>query len=138
MNDAVVLLTGAYHLGNNPGVFQDAQYVGLRLEFPARLTWKPPAAVELIFYTHDIETWGGTGGHAVTINGTEVGRLRDVVNTQHPTEINTITIDKAVFDNAVGGGDEFRLGIAVRGGTLADDFVLTRVETRGFAALLGV
>jgi len=137
MNDAVVLLTGAYHLGNNPGVFQDAQYVGLRLEFPARLTWKPPAAVELIFYTHDIETWGGTGGHAVTINDTEVGRLKDVVNTHHPTEITSITIDKSVFDNAVGGEDTFRLGITVTGGSLADDFVLTRVETRGFAARLG-
>lgn len=141
MRDSVVFLTGNYHLGNNPGVFQDAQYVGLKLEFPATLVWRPEAAVELILYTRDVESWGGTGGHIVTINDTEVGKITDFDNAQHPNEITSIKIDKAKFDSAVGSSDDFRLGIIVVTGThpsLADDFVLTRIETRDFSARLGM
>ncbi len=66
MSNRVLVITGQYHLGDNPGVFQDATYVGNGLSLPLRRTWVNAGApsVSFFFVTHDVETWGhwpGTG-----------------------------------------------------------------------------
>jgi hypothetical protein len=141
MSDAIVFLTGAYHLGNNPGVFQDATYVGLKLEFPATVTWGGDGAdVVFTIYTHDVESWSGLGGHALKINGVQVGALIDADDAQHPNEIFQISVARAAFDAALNGAKQFTLGIEIKpsgAAALADDFVLTRIETAHFAARIG-
>jgi hypothetical protein len=141
MADTVIFVSGAYHLGNNPGIFQSAPFVGLSLVFPATLTWKPTEVeVGFVIHTHDVESWGGRGGHALTVNGTKLGEIKDCKNAAHPNEVTTILVPRTALEAALGGSDFFRLGIDVNVGSapsLADDFVLTRIETQAFAARLG-
>lgn len=141
MSERVILVSGSYHLGNNPGIFQGAKFVGLGLALPATVTWKPSAdEVAFIIHTHDVESWGGQGGHALTVNGHKLGEIKDINNSAHPHEVSTIRVARTELENALGGNDYFRLGIDLNVGnppSLSDDFVLTRVETEGFAARLG-
>ena len=141
MAETIIFISGAYHLGNNPGVFQSASFAGLSLTFPATLTWKPTANnIALVLHTHDVESWGGTGGHTVKINQTKVGEIKDVNNADHPNEVTTIPMVRTDFEAILPGKDYFTIGIELHLTTppsMADDFVLTRIDTVDFAAKLG-
>lgn len=140
----IVFVTGRYQLGNNPGIFQDATYVGHEIRLPFVKTWLDPNATQigLQFYTHDIETWGSWSGHRVAINGTEIGRLKDPADTQGSLEMFSIVVSRTSLEAILNGDDNFILSIELDRQPahpgLADDFVLTRIESDGsFAAMLG-
>ena len=135
----ILVVTGNYQLGNNPGLFQEAPYVGLILRLPVSVTWVDMKRPEVKFFieTHDIETWGTWNGHAVLLNGTEIGRLKDPNDTLGRVEQFEITIPTAQFASITGysAGKVATVTLEVVLETqpaqpgFADDFVLTRVET---------
>lgn len=140
----ILLVAGCYHLGDNAGAFQHAVYVGHALELPFKKTWIDPAAqtVTFLFATTDVETWGDWKGHAVTINGSEIGRLKDATDAQGPREGFSIPVRTSSLNALLNGRDEFTLRIELETQTafpgMADDFIITRIETDGtLAAKLG-
>ena len=139
----IVLVTGRYQLGDDPGLFQDALYVGHELSLPFTRTWDSGGDITLKFYTHDVETWADWQGHRVTINNTEIGFLKDDAAEEGGAgEMIPLLIPAAKLQAALSGNDRFLLNITL--GTqkstpgMADDFVLWRIESDGtFAAKLG-
>ena len=140
----IVFVTGRYQFGNNPGLFQDALYIGHELTLPFRKTWLDDGAASfgVNVYTHDIATWGQWLGHRLSINDVEIGRLKDPDDRQGTTEVFRLAVPRSTIEAALGGNDTFTLAIELdvqpaRQG-LSDDFVLTRIESDGtFAASLG-
>ena len=140
----VLMVAGRYQLGNNPGIFQDATYVGHSLILPFSKPWFDPAATKVTFivYTTDIETWGDWKGHIFSINGREIGRLKDPVDTMGIYERFEIVIGTADLQALLGGKSEFTIEVVLERQTahptLSDDFVLTRIATdASFGATLG-
>ncbi len=142
----VLLVSGRYHFGDQPGVFQDAIYIGEVLEFPMHGFWiddtAKPEQFTLRVHTTDVETWSlGTGlGHPVLINGHEVGRLKDPDVKQQERELFELMIPRVVLLQAVGGAATFTLAVRLErvAGSGPDDFTLVRIETDGtFGAALG-
>ena len=139
----ILVITGNYHFGDNAGVFQDALYIGHLFALPLHKTWINNAATNVSFFftTHDVETWGTWDGHKVSINGNEIGHLKDPANTYGRNEEFQIDVPLADFNSYLGGNDNFTLQVelekqpAMPG--LADDFVLTRVETADLAVRVG-
>ena len=141
---AILWASTRYHLGNNPGLFLDAQYVGHTLRLPFQKTWidGEAAAIGLVFHTKDVETWDGRCGHKISINGVEIGRLSDAGSGQGDTEVFTLSVARQILDDLLAGRDQFVLAIDLEidpdRPRLVDDFVLTRIESDGtFAARLG-
>lgn len=61
---------GRQHLGDEPGIYGDAAYSGLALEFPLTLRKTDPAGADtttLVLRTQDVQTFGGYPGHQVTV-----------------------------------------------------------------------
>jgi hypothetical protein len=140
----ILWVAGRYQLGNDPGLFQDAAYVGQGLALPFKKTWIDPNAtvVKLIIHTTDVETWGNWSGHAVLINNIEVGRLKDPTDTMGSIERFELSIPVSTMNAALGGKDEFALRVELEiqpaQPGLSDDFVLTRIASdESFAAKLG-
>lgn len=133
----ILVLTGRYHLGDNVGLFQNSTWVGHALHLPVTLSWRDPAAKTLIIlvHTHDVETWGDWEGHAVLINGTEVGRLKDPADKMHGRELFRIDIEPSAFDAAAQGKTHLTLSVLLETQPsavgMADDFGLRRIETLG-------
>jgi len=133
----IVLITGRYQLGNDPGIFQDALYVGFELTLPFTKTWIDPTAKDITFafYTHDVETWGQWKGHRVAINNVEIGRIKDPDDIQGASEISRLVVPRATIDLALAGKDTFLLSVELdvqpSSPGLSDDFVLWRIETDG-------
>ena len=98
----IVFVTGRYQLGNNPGLFQDALYIGHEINLPFRKTWLDTGAanIGLNIYTHDIETWGSWRGHKVAINGTEIGRLKDPDDRQGTIETFKLSVPRADLERS--------------------------------------
>jgi hypothetical protein len=141
---AILWASTRYHLGNNPGLFLDAQYVGHTLRLPFQKTWidGDAAAIGLVFHTRDVETWDGRRGHKISINGVEIGRLSDRDSAQGDAEAFKLSIARPALNEALAGHDQFILAIDLEidpdRPRLVDDFVLTRIESDGtFAAKLG-
>jgi hypothetical protein len=138
-NPTILVVTGNYQLGNNPGLFQEAPYVGLLLRLPLSITWldttKPE--VKILIETHDIETWGKWMGHAVLLNGQEIGRLKDPDDTLGRLERFEIVIPMAAFVTITGYSAgktatvTFEIVLETQPALpgFADDFVFTRLET---------
>lgn len=140
----IVLITGRYQLGNDAGIFQDALYVGFELKLPFTKTWIDSSATDITFtiYTHDVETWGSWLGHPVSINGVEIGRLKDPNDVQGTSEVFQLIVPRSKVESALAGKDKFILSVALElqppSPGMEDDFVLWRIETDGtFAARLG-
>jgi hypothetical protein len=140
----VLMIAGRYHLGDTPGIFQDAVYVGHELNFPFNGPWFDPAAatIGLRFHTTDVETWGNWDGHRVLVNGTEVGRLKDPDDQFGSAELFTLVVDKHTLVQAIGGSNNFVVTVALEHQPaqpgMADDFLFLRFETDGtFGARLG-
>ena len=61
---------GRVHLGDEPGVFGDASYSGLAVEFPVTLQKTDPAGPDtttLVVQTHNVETFSGYPGHLIVV-----------------------------------------------------------------------
>lgn len=61
---------GRQHLGDEPGIYGDAGYSGIALEFPLTLRKTDPAGPDtttLILNTQDVQTFAGYPGHLITI-----------------------------------------------------------------------
>lgn len=140
----IPLITGRYQLGNDAGLFQDAMYVGFELKLPFTKTWHDTSAATITFnlYTHDVETWGDWLGHRVSINGIEIGRLKDPADTLGVNEVFSLAVPRTVLEAALGGKDRFVFSVELElqpsTPGMEDDFVLWRVESDGtFSARLG-
>lgn len=139
----ILVITGDYHLGDNPGVFQEALFIGHLLALPLRQTWLNEHAKNVSFFltTHDIETWGTWSGHRVSINGHEIGRLKDPTNTSGRDEEFQIDVTLTDFRTYLGGNDNFILQVDLdkqpTAPGFADDFVLTRIATAELAVRVG-
>jgi hypothetical protein len=137
--NTILVVTGSYQFGNNPGLFQDALYVGRSLDFPITISYLDESGptVSFFFETHDIETWGAWKGHQVLLNGAEIGRLKDPNNTSGRLEQFEIQMQMSTFIQLVkySAGKpakadlEIVLDMQSPAPGLADDFVLTRIET---------
>jgi hypothetical protein len=142
MNE-ILVVSGAYQLGDNPGLFQDSIYCGDLLSLPMTLVWLDQNAsnVAFIVYTHDVETWGNWSGHRVSINNVEIGRLKDPNDVQGRSERFELVVPRSKLESALGGANTFVVRIElerqpqVQG--MADDFVVTRLATDGVAIRLG-
>jgi hypothetical protein len=141
MSNSILLISGSYHFGDNPGAFQNATYVGYQLVLPVRKIWLDERAEKLTFHftTHDVETWGDWKGHKVSINGTEIGRIKEA-GQAGASEITKLSLRRCEFVELLDGKDNFNLGIELEKQPayprLADDFVLTRIATSDNLALV--
>ncbi len=113
MANNILILDGSYHLGDNFGVFQSSTYIGLKLALPLKQTWINPDVdvVSFVFSTTDVETWGNWLGHKVSINNTEIGRLKDPNNSSGSSEEFVIDIEKSTYIQLLGGVKNFVLEI---------------------------
>jgi hypothetical protein len=77
---------GRIHLGDEPGVYGDAAYSGLALEFPLTLRKTDPAGPDtttLVLRTQDVQTFAGYPGHLITVTAYQP----DPSDPTHATEI---------------------------------------------------
>lgn len=151
MTATSLVLTGRYHLGDNPGLFQDATFVGYVLALPLVVSVnRDEADAEAAFHieTHDIETWDPDSwlGHCVRLTGPgggcDLGRLRDPDGAVGRVETFRLTIAISKLREVLGGQSgsvvltiEVEKQHAKPG--LSDDFVLTRLEAAGLTARVG-
>lgn len=141
MAKPVLLICGSYHFGDGPGTFQDATYIGHQLVLPVRKVWLDDRADHVSFYfsTHDVETVGDWRGHRVTINGTEIGRIKNHGHTAGDVDTTKLDVALETLVKLLGGKDYFSLAIELekRHATpgMADDFVLTRIATSASLSL---
>ena len=135
MTKSILVLGGSYHFGDNAGIFQGATYVGHKLTLPVRKTWIDDKAetIAFVFESHDVETWGTWKGHQVSINGSEIGRIKDKADTTGRVELTTLEVKKEDFLKLLNQKENFTLEIELERQAanpgLADDFVLTRIAT---------
>ena len=135
MANQILVVSGSYHFGDNPGIFQNSTYVGHQLVLPVRKTWLDERADKVAFYfgTQDVETLGNWKGHRVTINGKDIGRIKNHGGMAGTAE--TVKLEVKLDDllMLLDQKDNFTLAIeyekqpAMPG--LGDDFVLTRIAT---------
>ncbi len=65
---------GRQHLGDEPGIYGDAAYSGIALEFPLTLRKIDPAgadATTLVLRTQDVQTFAGYPGHLISVTAYE-------------------------------------------------------------------
>ena len=131
----ILVVCGSYHLGDNPGIFQNSTYVGHQLVLPLRKVWMDDRAEKVSFFvgTHDVETLGNWKGHRVSLNGTEIGRIKNTGGVVGAAETVKFEVRREDLLRILGEKDNFLLTVeyekqAATPG-LGDDFVLTRIAT---------
>ena len=135
MANSILVVSGSYHLGDNPGIFQNSTYVGHQLVLPVRKTWLDERADKFAFYfsTQDVETLGNLKGHRVTINGTDIGRIKNTGGTAGTSETMKLEVKRDDLLKILNEKDNFTLAIEYEKQLgmpgLGDDFVLTRIAT---------
>jgi len=133
---------GRIHLGDEPGVYGDAAYSGIALEFPLTLQKIDPAGPDmttLVLRTQDVQTFAGYPGHLITVTAYQP----DPVDPTHFTEAVLVTERltsadnnrKEVAVNLAGIASPAFVSVRVRVDTevppgLYDDFVVTRLLNR--------
>jgi hypothetical protein len=133
---------GRIHLGDEPGVYGDAAYSGIAVEFPLTLRKTAPAGpntTTLVLLTRDVQTFAGYPGHLITVTGYRP----DPVDATHSTEIVLATARLTSADNnrkelpvnLAGIVAPIFVSVRVRVDTavppgLYDDFVVTRLLNR--------
>ncbi len=135
MANSILVVSGSYHFGDNPGIFQNSTYVGHQLVLPVRKMWLDDRSDKVAFYfgTQDVETLGNWKGHRVTINGTEIGRIKNLSGTAGTAETVKLEVKRDDLLRLLNEQDNFSLAIeyekqaAMPG--MGDDFVLTRIAT---------
>jgi hypothetical protein len=130
---------GRIHLGDEPGVYGDAAYSGIALEFPLTLRKTDPTGPDtttLVLRTQDVQTFAGYPGHLITVTAYQP----DPGNPAHATETVLATArlsnednnHKEVHVNLTGIASPVFVSVRVRVDTevppgLYDDFVVTRL-----------
>ncbi len=143
MTNDILIIDGSYHLGNNAGLFQSSSFIGLKLALPLKQIWLNPEAenVSFIISTTDIETWGDWKGHKVSINDTEIDRLKDTNNAHGSREQFIIDLPKNRYLELLAGTDNFVLEVSLDRQesmpSFSDDFRLIRIASRNLAATIG-
>jgi hypothetical protein len=130
---------GRIHLGDEPGVYGDAEYSGIALEFPLTLRKTDPAGPDtttLVLRTQDIQTFTGYPGHLITATAYQLdpqdptrsietplatARLNSADNNRKEVPINLTGLTSPVFVSV-----RVRVDTTVPPG-LYDDFVVTRL-----------
>ncbi|GGR38241.1 hypothetical protein WEB32_32405 [Streptomyces netropsis] len=143
---------GRIHLGDEPGLYDDAHYSGLSAEVPLTLERADPQgdATALVVVTEGVETFTGYPGHLITVTA----YLPDPARPYHSVETVLAT---ARITSADQNRKEIPLALANRPSPLFvsvrvridtevppglyDDFVLTRIlhasQNFAFVASLG-
>jgi hypothetical protein len=70
ISGAELIWQGRLHVGDQPGTFGDATYVGLATELPVTITASPtsgPDTATFIFQSEHVKVIGGYPGHLVTV-----------------------------------------------------------------------
>ncbi|MGH3799430.1 MAG: hypothetical protein ACRDTD_04710 [Pseudonocardiaceae bacterium] len=130
---------GRIHLGDEPGVYGDAAYSGIALEFPLTLRKTDPTGPDtttLVLHTQDVQTFAGYPGHLITVTAYQP-------DPQDPTHAIETPLATATLSNADNNRKEVPVNLAgiatpvfvsvrVRVDTtvppgLYDDFVVTRL-----------
>jgi len=138
---AELIWQGRIHLGDEPGIFGDADYPGLALELPITLE-KTPGAQEdtttLVLRTEGVNTFSGYPGHLITVTlytpGPQPNVWKEVVLAT--AQLTTADNDhKNVEINLAGQTSPYRVSVRVRIDTavpagLYDDFVVTRLSNK--------
>ncbi len=133
---------GRIHLGDEPGVYGDAAYSGVALEFPLTLHKTDPAGPDtttLVLRTQDVQTFAGYPGHLITVTayqpdpGDPTHATETVLATERLTSADNNRKDVVV--NLVGIVSPVFVSVRVRVDTevppgLYDDFVVTRLLNR--------
>ena len=133
---------GRIHLGDEPGVYGDAAYSGVALEFPLTLHKTDPAGPDtttLVLRTQDVQTFAGYSGHLITVTayqpdpGDPTHATETVLATERLTSADNNRKDVVV--NLVGIVSPVFVSVRVRVDTevppgLYDDFVVTRLLNR--------
>jgi hypothetical protein len=130
---------GRIHLGDEPGVYGDAAYSGIALEFPLTLRKTDPAGPDtttLVLQTQDVQTFAEYPGHLITVTAYQP----DPGNPEHSIEtpLTTTTLSNAdnnrkeVPVNLAGIAAPVFVSVRIRVDTtvppgLYDDFVVTRL-----------
>ena len=127
--------TGALNLGDTPGVFNYAQFCGLLVQLPLRITFNSGGVAKLRLRTTDVEIFGGAK-HPVYwdwVPGqsfpTPVGYIDDTTGTPSVREFHEIEIPS---DQAKVG--IHTLTIHVNSDValaMKDDFVLEQIDAEG-------
>lgn len=129
-----LIWSGALNMGDTPGVFMDAQFVGLLLQIPVTVTFLPSGSgpVELLLMTTEVEILEGKK-HPVywdwspgTPLPTPIGYVDDADPVPGKPEYHSLSIDRA----AASPGRHWitiQVNPSIPVG-LRDDFVLKRVE----------
>lgn len=127
-----VVWTGSIHLGDTPGVFMDAEFVGLMLLLPVTITFLDDNApdVQFLLTTTEVEIfdgkrhpcyWDWTPGSALAV---AVGHIDDRDIVPGKPELHLLTVPRAQA-----GVGRHTLAILVNADIpagLRDDFVLKR------------
>jgi len=133
---------GRTHLGDEPGVYGDAEYSGIALELPVTLRkvdLAGPDATTLVLRTQDVQTFAGYPGHLITVTayepdpGDPAHATETVLTTERLTSADNNC--KEVGVNLAGIGSPAFVSIRVRVDTevpagLYDDFVVTSLLNR--------
>jgi hypothetical protein len=130
---------GRIHLGDEPGVYGDAAYSGIALEFPLTLRKVDPTGPDtttLVLHTQDVQTFAGYPGHRITVTAYQP----DISNPGHAIETPLTTVTLSSADNNIkeapinlaGLTSPVFVSVRVRVDTtvppgLYDDFVVTRL-----------
>ena len=146
--DRILIMTSAFHFGDNPGLFHGHAFVGHSVSIPLRATWIGGDAT-FVFRTHDVETWDQAWqGHPVEVvsadlrKGHPLGVIKDAGDqTPEGLETTELTIPKAKFEEIVGASKNFylriTLGVQTAQPGMADDFGLVRLECVNAALRVG-
>ena len=135
MANSILVVSGSYHLGDNPGIFQNSTYVGHQLVLPLQKIWLDERADKVAFYfgTTDVETLGQWKGHRVMINGAEIGRIKNTGGMTGTAETIKLELSHQDLLKLLDGKDNFLLAIEYEKqpaqAGMGDDFVLTRIAT---------
>lgn len=150
---AELVWEGRQHLGDEPGVYGDAGYSGIALEFPLTLRKTDPGGTDtttLVVCTQDVQTFAGYPGHVVRVTAYQPSQS----DPNHSTETVLATARltsaddnrKEVVLDLAGIASPAFVSVLVRVDTevppgLYDDFLVTRLLNESvnfvFVASLG-
>jgi hypothetical protein len=126
---------GRVHLGDSPGVFADASYSGLAVEFPVTLTKRDATgsdATTLRLRSENVETYEPYPGHRITVtlyedSGSTILYEGYLVSGGSDKPVDTdFDLDLAGQPTSMFIGVRVQVDTSVRAG-LYDDFVVTQL-----------
>lgn len=131
-NTAVSLVPANVHVGDTPTAFPAYRFVGMEYRTPLLLPTTASFIGPLVLRleTEEVQTLGGAR-HAVSLNGSEVGRITDGA-LEDVDEVFEFMIPRAQVDAILAIANPAELVVRVdgsAGGGLADDFIIHRVGT---------